>query len=122
MDDIDEVMKDLDARNAERAAKEREESMRRDGMREEGQPERGRTLVGRVDHFYDKIGVAGANLTGRLKLGDTIEIENEEYAIRQRVSSMQIDGNNVQEASDGDSVGIKLFVPAPSRGSIYRLD
>jgi uncharacterized Zn finger protein len=61
-------------------------------------------------------------LNDSLKVGDVIEIENGEYAVRQRVSSMQIDGKDVKEASDGDSVGIKLCVPAPAGGSVYRIE
>jgi translation initiation factor IF-2 len=113
---IDDVMKDFEDRSAERAAREREEYP-------EGQPAgQSRVLIGSVERFYDKISVVAISLTGDLKVGDIIEIENDEYAIRQRVGSMQIDGSNVQEASDGDSVGIKLFVTAPSGGSVYRIE
>ncbi len=113
MDDIDEVMKDLEERDAERRAKE---------GHEQGQPEQRRISIGSVERFFDKISVVAISLRGSLKVGDVIEIENDEYAVRQRVSSMQIDGKDVQEASAGDSVGIKLRVPAPPKGSVYRME
>ncbi len=111
MKDIDDVMKDLEDRNAEREAKEREA----------GQTAQERVLIGSVERFFDRISVVAITLNGDLKVGDIIEIENSEYAIRQRVSSMQINGQDVNEASDGDSVGIKLCVPAPPGGSVYRI-
>jgi putative protease len=112
MKNIDDVMNDLEERDAERAAKER-------GTDQSAQ---GRVLIGSVDHFFDRISVAAIKLNGSLKVGDVIEIENAEYAIRQKVSSMQIDGKDVKEASDGDDVGVKLCVPAPARGSVYRIE
>lgn len=86
------------------------------------QAPQGRTLVGSVDRFFDKINVAAVMLTGDLKVGDTVEIENEDYALRQKVSSMQIDRKDVDEAYEGDDVGIKLRVPVSEGSSVYRLD
>jgi uncharacterized Zn finger protein len=116
MDDIDAVMKDLEERDAERRAREERES-----AGPEQKPEQDRVLIGSVERFFDRISVVAISLSGSLKVGDTIEIENEEYAVRQRVASMQIDGKEVTEASAGDSVGIKLKVPAPLKGSVYRV-
>jgi translation initiation factor IF-2 len=83
---------------------------------------RGRVLIGRVEQFFDRIGVAAVTLSGDLRVGDIIEIGSEEEAVRQRVSSMQIDREDVTEATVGDDVGIKL-VHAVSVGSeVYRIE
>lgn len=111
MRNIDDLMKDFEDRNAEMAAKERETS----------KPVQTRVLIGSVERFFDRISVVAIKLSDSLKVGDVIEIENAEYAVRQRVSSMQINGKNVNEASNGDSVGIKLSVPVPAGCSVYRL-
>ncbi len=111
MDSIDDVMNDIEAREEERAAKERGD----------GTAARDRALIGSVDHFYDKLGVAAVRLTGSLKVGDTIEIEGSDFLIRQRVESMQIDRNDVGEAGDGDDVGIKLRARVSAGSSVYRL-
>ncbi len=80
-----------------------------------------RTSIGRVDHFFDKIGVAAIELTGTLRVGDTIEIEGGGDVLRQRVDSMQIDRKDVSEASKGDSIGIKTGRPVHRGSIVYRL-
>ena len=64
--------------------------------------------IGRVRDYFARIGVAGIDLTGRLKVGDTIHIKGHTTDIQQVVDSMQIEHENVQEAGPGDSVGIKV--------------
>lgn len=112
MNNIDDVMKDFEEREAERAAKDREVD----------QPAQGRVQIGSVERFFDRISVVAIMLSSDLKVGDVIEIENSEYAVRQQVSSMQINGKDVNEAHDGDSVGIKLHVAAPAGGSVYKIE
>lgn len=88
---------------------------------EEGDRDESRIPIGRVEHFFDKIGVAAIELTGSLRVGDTIEIESDEEVLRQKVSSMQIDRRDVNEASKGDSIGIKTDRPVSRGSSVYRL-
>lgn len=80
-----------------------------------------RVLVGTVDQFFNKINVAAIKLVSELKVGDIIEIGNEEEAIRQRVSSMQIDRKDVDEASEGSDVGIKLKYPVSVGSDVYKI-
>jgi putative protease len=81
----------------------------------------GRVPIGKVEHFFDKIGVAAVRLKGSLKVGDTIEIEGAEGAIRQKVSSMQINRRDVSEASEGDDVGIMVNHPVHRGSLVYRI-
>ncbi len=81
-----------------------------------------RTPIGNVEHFFSKLGVAAIRLSGTLRVGDTIEIENEEVAIRQKVSSMQIDRKDVSEASDGDDVGIMVNHPVQRGSAVYKIE
>jgi translation initiation factor IF-2 len=78
-----------------------------------------RTLVGTVDRFFDRVGVAAIVLNGRIRVGDTIEIVDGEERVRQRVDSMQIDRKDVSEANAGDDVGIKTDVPVRAGGTVY---
>jgi putative protease len=64
--------------------------------------------IGRVRDFFARIGVAGIDLTGKLKVGDTIHIHGHTTDITQVVDSMQVEHDSVQEAGPGDSVGIKV--------------
>jgi len=81
-----------------------------------------RALIGRVVNFYDKINVAAIDLTGSLKVGNTIEIENGGETIRQKVLSMQINRRDVEEASKGDSVGIKVNQRIIRGSKVYRIE
>lgn len=63
--------------------------------------------VGRVTHYYGKLGVAIVELSDTLKVGDLIRIENGRTSIEQIVSSMQVDHRPVLEARPKDVVGIE---------------
>jgi len=67
-----------------------------------------RTPVGRITHFFSKIGVAVVELTGTLRVGDDILIEGKQTSFRQKVESMQIEHQNITVGEAGKSVGLKL--------------
>ncbi len=62
--------------------------------------------IGRITHFFDRIGVAVLSLDGGLKVGDRIRIEASEPFV-QDVKSMQVEHQPVSEAKAGDDVGMK---------------
>lgn len=64
--------------------------------------------IGTISDFFSRPVVAGINLTDTLKVGDTIHIIGHTTDLQTVVSSMQIDNENVNEANNGDSVGIKV--------------
>ena len=61
--------------------------------------------VGKITHYFDKIGVAVVELSDTLKVSDTIKISGHGSEFTQTVSSMQIEHQQVQEAKKGDTVG-----------------
>jgi translation elongation factor EF-1alpha len=77
--------------------------------------------IGRVRDYFARIGVAGIDLSGRLKVGDTIHIKGHTTDLQQAVDSMQIEHETVQEAGPGDSVGIKVQERCRSGDSVYRV-
>ena len=109
MKDLDSAIENLEAWEA----KER-------GQSNPGESKR-KVLVGRVERFFGKISVVAISLSSDLKIGDIIEIGDEEDAVRQRISSMQIDRVDVTEASEGESVGIKLKHPVRADSQVYRI-
>jgi translation elongation factor EF-1alpha len=109
MSDLDSAM---DVINALEERRSREESGRSGSAKE---------LVGTTEHYYKNIGVVAIRLEGNLKVGDIIEIGDEEEAVRLKVSSMQIDRKDVNWAHSGDSVGIKIRYPVADGSSVYRL-
>ncbi len=65
-------------------------------------------LVGKVTHYFTKIGVAIIELEGTMKVGDEISIEGATTNVVQKVDSMQIEHKNVKEAKKGESIGMKV--------------
>lgn len=64
--------------------------------------------VGKVTHYFGKIGVAIVELSGGLKVGDKVKIEGNRTEFEQTVDSMEVDRTPVAEAKAGDAVGIKV--------------
>jgi len=78
-----------------------------------------RKLIGKVTHYFNKIGVAVIKLEGELKVGDTIEIDNKGEVFEQKVDSMQIDNNSIEKAGEGQEVGMKVKQPVKENALVY---
>ena len=81
-------------------------------------------LVGKITHYYDKIGVAVVNVLAKIKVGDTIRIKAPEGSPRetdftQAVSSMQIEHKDVEEAKKGESIGLKVKEHAREHDKVF---
>lgn len=63
--------------------------------------------VGKVTHYYGKIGVAIIELEAPLKVGDRIKFESGQNSFEQPVESMQIEHGDIQGAKKGDVIGLK---------------
>ncbi len=65
--------------------------------------------IGRVTHYFEKIGVAVLKLNTVLKEGETIRIEGgEETNFSQKVKSMEVDHLKIHRAKKGSSIGLKV--------------
>ncbi len=80
-----------------------------------------KTEIGKVTHYFGKIGVVAIELTGPLKVGDTILFEGHGDKLEQRVESMQIENKAVTEAKAGDGVGLKVSQKVHVGDTVYRL-
>ena len=65
-------------------------------------------LVGTVSHYYGELGVAGIDLSGELKVGDTIHILGHTSDFIQTVDSIQIEHETVESAKAGEPIGVKI--------------
>jgi len=66
-------------------------------------------VVGRVEKFFSRIGVAAIKITeGELKIGDTIRIKGHTTDFEQKIESMQVEHVPVDKAHKGQDVGIKV--------------
>lgn len=77
--------------------------------------------VGRVTHYFGKVGVAAIELEDTLKVGDTIRIKGHTSDWTQKVESMQIEHQQVQEAGPGDVIGIKVNDHAREHDVVYKV-
>jgi len=109
---------DLDNLIKEQEERERINAMRSGGSNE---PAQQKVLVGTVEKYFTKLGVAAIKLSNSLAINDIIEIGDEEESIRQRVKSMQINRVDVEEADSGDSVGVLVKCPVPEGASVYKI-
>ena len=64
--------------------------------------------IGKITHYFGKIGVGIIELTDTLKVGDTIHIRGATADFTQTVGSMQLEHEPVQEATAGQAIGIKV--------------
>lgn len=75
--------------------------------------------IGKVTHYYDKIGVAIIELSGSLKQGETIKIVGKDGEFTQTVSSMQYEHQPIESAKKGQSVGIKVDQKVKENDLVY---
>ena len=64
--------------------------------------------IGKIFTYFARIGVAGIELTGKLKVGEKIHIKGATTDFEQIVDSIQIENKSVKEAKAKDSIGIKV--------------
>lgn len=77
--------------------------------------------VGKVTHYYTKIGVAVVSLTDTLSVGDRILIRGATTNFEQNVESMQIEHKNVNVAYSGQSVGLKVNQRVREGDKVYKI-
>lgn len=77
------------------------------------------TQIGKVTHYYDKIGVAVIELTKVLKTGDKIKFSGHDKEFSQTVDSMQVEHLKIDQAKKGDVIGIKVEKPVKEGDIVY---
>lgn len=78
-------------------------------------------LVGEVSHWFGNINVAGIELSGQLSVGDRVHIVGHTTDFEQEITSMQVENEDVAEASPGDEIGVKLESRARPGDNVYRV-
>jgi len=78
--------------------------------------------IGKVTHYYDKIGVAVVELDGGLSTGDKIKfVRGGEDMFEQEVKSMQIEHDKIDSAKKGDIVGLKVDQEVKEDAEVYKI-
>ncbi len=66
-------------------------------------------LVGKITHYFNRIGVAVLDLIDGIQIGDTISIVGHTTEFTQRVESLEINHQKVESAGPGDDVALKVW-------------
>ena len=77
--------------------------------------------IGKITHYFSKIGVGVIELTDVLSVGDTIRIVGGEADFNQDVDSMEVEHQKVDKAKAGDSVGLKVDQKVREGYSVFKL-
>ena len=75
--------------------------------------------IGQITHFFSKISVGVIKLSNELSVGDQIHIKGATTDFEQDVSSMQIEHKNIENAKQGDDIGIKFIEQARVGDKVY---
>ena len=78
--------------------------------------------VGKVTHYYDKIGVAVVDLEGKLAVGDNIKIVDHGNEFIQGVSSIQFDHKTLDHGGLGQSVGLKVDQRVREGAELFKIN
>jgi putative protease len=65
--------------------------------------------IGKITHYFDKIKVVVVKLSDNLSVGETIRIvggENTDF--KQKIVSMELDGEKIKKAKKGKQIGIRV--------------
>jgi len=77
--------------------------------------------VGKITHYFTRIGVAVVELTDKLSVGDRILIQGATTNFEQTVESMQIEHKNVESAEAGQSIGLKVEQRVREGDKVYKI-
>ncbi|HEK86311.1 MAG: hypothetical protein ACPLZD_00980 [Candidatus Saccharicenans sp.] len=78
--------------------------------------------VGRITHYFAKIQVGVAKISGRgLKVGDVVHIKGHSSDFFQKIESMQIEHQPIEEAKAGEEVAFKVDLPVREHDVIFKV-
>ncbi len=78
--------------------------------------------IGKVTHYFGKIGVMAVDLFETLSVGEKIHVRGHTTDFVTTVDSLQIEHESVGEAGAGQSVGIKVSEKARPGDMAYRAE
>jgi translation initiation factor IF-2 len=120
LEDIDDLVKDEEEERGKSGGFAMPKNQKADaGSFHSSENSEGKTFVGIVEKYFGRINVVAIHLERGIKVGDLIEIGEGEESVQTIVSSMQINKLDVAEASEGDSVGIKIDEPVKEGSRVY---
>lgn len=78
--------------------------------------------IGRVTHYYDKIGVAVVEVMNQpLRVGDRVKFSGHDKEFNQVITSLQVEHREVDEFAPGETGGVKVDQPVKEGDMLYLL-
>jgi len=77
--------------------------------------------IGKIIHYYDRIGVAVVRLDAELAVGDTVHVKGKATDFVQTVGSMQLNHRNIEAGNAGEEVAVKLDKKAREGDVLYKI-
>ncbi len=78
--------------------------------------------VGKVTHYYDKIGVAVVDLSAGISVGNKIKfVRGGEDIYEQEVESMQVEHKKLKSAKKGDTIGLKVNEEVKEGAEVFKI-
>lgn len=78
--------------------------------------------VGKISHYFNKIGVAVVEVSAEIKIGDKIAIVSKDgKRFEQAVDSMQIENTKIAVAKPGQSIGMKVTQPVREGMQVFKI-
>lgn len=78
--------------------------------------------VGRVIHYWTRLGVAGVELIDSLRIDNRVHFLGTSTDLKQRVTSMQLDHRFIEEAHAGQQVGILVADRVRAGDTVYLVE
>ena len=77
--------------------------------------------IGRVTHYFSKLGVAAIEIQhGKLHRGDRVHIVGHTTDTEQVIESMELEHHPIEEAVEGDNIGIRVDEHVREHDDVYR--
>ena len=77
--------------------------------------------IGRVTHYFKRIGVAVLDLSDGLQVGDTVHFKGHTTDFTQTVGSMEIEHQKVQSVGPGADVALRVDEDVHEGDSVSRV-
>jgi len=79
--------------------------------------------IGKVFKYFKEPSVAAIKIeNGKLSIGDEVHFKGENTDFKQEITSMEIEGDEVEEVGPGDDVGIKVKERVRPNDKVIKLD
>lgn len=77
--------------------------------------------IGKITHYFGKIGVAVIELEDELKVGEEIKIVGGDKEFVQIVDSLEVNHKKIEKAKAGEAVGLKVIQKVKPGYRVYKI-